>query len=50
MERVVIISATIIVTCIIIEIRNYVRGYKAKKMLNKTIENCLNIAKEREEN
>lgn len=48
MEKIVLISATATITCIIIEVRNYIKGYKARKMLKKTIKNCLNIAKERE--
>lgn len=49
MEKLITVSITVIITCCAYEIRAFILRYKTKKMLKKTVENCLNILKERDE-
>ena len=49
MESLILISIAMAIILIAILIRNIIKMLKIKKELEQTIENCLNILKEREE-
>ena len=49
MEILVIVSIAVSIICCIIEVKSFIRTYKTRKILKKTVENCLNFLKERDE-
>ena len=49
MGKLIIISIVMSALLIAVLIKDFIEMYKTKKMLAETIENCLNILKEREE-
>lgn len=49
MDSLVLVSMAMVTVLIAILIRDFIKMLKIRKMLEETIENCLNILKEREE-